>query len=57
VLAALGLPAWLYLTTSDPEERLLLGAVARKALEVRDTLDRNLAVQIVNTYAKAVKRG
>ena len=52
-MAVLGLPAWRYLTTDDREERLLLRALAERALHVRDVLDRNLAVHIVNTYGKA----
>lgn len=52
-MALLGLPAERYLYTDDREERLLWTAVAERALHVYDTLQRNLAAHIVNTYAKA----
>jgi hypothetical protein len=55
-LALLGLPAWRYATSRDPDERLLLKAAARRALELQDSLQRNLAVHIVNTYTKSQRR-
>jgi hypothetical protein len=55
-MAVLGLPAMRFLTTRDREERLLLLAVAERAVHVHDVMMRNLAVHIVNTYAKA-RRG
>jgi hypothetical protein len=55
-MAVLGLPAWRYLTTRDREERLLLLALAERAVHVYDVLQRNLAVHIVSTYAKAQRR-
>lgn len=51
-----GLPGWLYLTTTDKEVRAVLHALAQTAEEVRQRLDRNLAVECVNAYAKAVRR-
>ncbi len=56
-LALLGLPAWLFLTTRDPEERIILTAVARRAQEMLDVQQQNLAVHIVNNYVKARRRG
>lgn len=52
-MAILGLPAWRFLTTRDREEKLLLLAVAERAVRVHDVMQRNLAAHIVNTYAKA----
>jgi len=52
-MAVLGLPAWRYLTTPDREERLLLLALAERAVHVHDVMARNIAAHIVNTYAKA----
>ena len=56
-LAACGLPAWEYLTTSDTETRLLLAAVAHRTLETRERLDRNLAAYVIDALAKATRRG
>jgi len=53
MLAILGLPAMRYLTTPDREERLLYHALAEAGTRLYDTLQRNLAAHIVNTYAKA----
>lgn len=55
-MAVLGLPAMRFLTTRDREERLLLLALADRVLRVHDRLQRQLAVHIVNAYAKA-RRG
>lgn len=52
-LAVLGLPAERYLTTTDADERLVLGALARKGAQVLDTLQRNQAVHIANAMVKA----
>lgn len=57
LLAALGLPAWTFLTTGDNEERVLMVAAARRALDVRETLDRNLAAYTIDTLSKALRRG
>jgi hypothetical protein len=51
-MAVMGLPAMRFLTTEDREERLLLLALANRAARVYDLLQRNLAVHIVNAYAK-----
>lgn len=55
IAAAVGLPAWEYLNTSDTEKRLLLSAVAKKALEVRETLDRNHAAYVADAIARAFR--
>lgn len=52
-MAVLGLPAMRYLETDDRDERLLLLAIAERAVVVYDTFQRNLAAHIVNFYAKA----
>jgi hypothetical protein len=57
LLAACGLPAWEYLTTSDTEKRLLLAGVARATVEVRETFDRNLASYVIEALARATRRG
>jgi len=51
-----GLPGWLYLTTPDREVRSVLHALAETAETVKQRHDHNLAVTVINTYAKAVKR-
>lgn len=56
-MAAFGLPAWRYLASGSDQERLLLAAVAERALEIRRRLDQNLAATILNAYARAQKRG
>lgn len=38
-----GAPGWLLVTSSDPAERAALVAVARRAVEIRQGLDRRLA--------------
>jgi len=55
-MAVLGLPAMRFLTTDDREERLLLLALAERAAHVADVMQRNLAVHVVNAYAKASRR-
>jgi hypothetical protein len=52
----MGLPAWRYATTTDPDERMLLAAAARRGLELTDNLQHNLAAHVVNTLAKAWRR-
>ena len=52
-MALFGLPALRFLTTRSRDERLLLLALAQSAARTYDLLQRNLAVHIVNTYAKA----
>jgi hypothetical protein len=52
-MAVLGLPAWRFLRTRDREEKLLLLAVAERAVRVHDAMQRNLAAHIVNAYSKA----
>jgi len=56
ILAVHGLPGWMYLTTPDREVRSVLHALAETAEKVRQRHDHNLAVTVINTYAKAVKR-
>jgi hypothetical protein len=55
VLALHGLPALRFLHTSDPEERLMLLALARRAVELDDARQHNLANHIVNALAKAIR--
>ena len=55
-MAILGLPAMRFLTTDDREERLLLLALAERAVRIYDLMQRNLAAHIVNAYAKAQRR-
>ena len=52
-LCLLGLPGLRYLTTDDEEERLMLRAVATRAGELQDHMQRNLAIHINNVAAKA----
>ena len=54
-LAILGLPAMTFLTTSDRDERLLLGALAAKGVETLDRIQRNQAIHVVNALAKAIR--
>lgn len=39
-MALLGLPAWRYLTTGDPLERLVLEAVAERAVAIHNRANR-----------------
>jgi hypothetical protein len=55
VLALHGLPALRFLRTTDHEERLMLLALARRAAELDETRQRNLATHIVNALAKAIR--
>jgi hypothetical protein len=57
VLALHGLPALRFLETTDPEERLMLIAIARRAQQLDDVRSHNLATNIVNTLAKSMRRG
>jgi hypothetical protein len=57
VLALHGLPALRFLTTHDPEERLMLLALARRAAALDEVRQRNLAAHIVNALGKAFRRG
>ena len=57
VLALHGQPALRYLLADDRDEQLLMEAVARRAVQLDETRRRNLAVEIVNQYAKARRRG
>jgi hypothetical protein len=52
-MAVLGLPAMRFLETTDHDERLLLASLLEQAARYQDNLARNLAVHIVNAYAKA----
>lgn len=56
-MAVFGLPAYRYLTTDDPEERMILYAVARRADALIDAMQRNLAAHIVNNYVRVRRRG
>ena len=56
-LAAYGLPALTYLTTDDPEVRLMLIACLSRAIELDDMRQRNLAVHIANAVARSFRRG
>jgi hypothetical protein len=57
VLAMHGLPALRFLTTDDPEERLILMALAKRAAQLRELEQKNLAVHVVNALGKAMRRG
>lgn len=57
VLALHGLPALRFLKTTDDEERLFLTALGRRAVELHDIEQKNLAAYIVNSLGKAMKRG
>jgi len=39
-MAVLGLPAWRYLTTTDPVERLALRAVLERAVALHNRINR-----------------
>lgn len=52
-MGLVGLPGWRYLETSDPGERLALRALLTQAVRMNDVLQKNLAVHIVNTYARS----
>jgi len=54
-MAALGLPALRFLTTSDRMERLLLLALADATAKAVDELQRQLAHHVIETLAKAVR--
>lgn len=56
MLALRGLPALQFLTTTDPDERLMLIALARRAQQLHEVDQTNLAVLVVNTLAKAMKK-
>ena len=56
VLCLHGLPGVRLLTTLDDEERLMLKALARRAVELQDAMHRNLAAHVVITLAKAMRR-
>jgi hypothetical protein len=53
VLALLGVPPLRFLNTHDREERLMLLALARRAVELDDVRQRNLAVLIANALVRA----
>jgi hypothetical protein len=53
LLCLVGMPGLRYLTTEDEEERLLLAAVARRAVDLHDQMQKNLATHIANAWAKA----
>ena len=46
MLALYGLPAMRFLKTSDREERLMLAAVAKRALQLKEDEHKNLASHI-----------
>ena len=46
-----------FLTTTDPEERMVLVALAHRADELHDLHLRNLATHIVNNYVRVRRRG
>lgn len=54
-MAANGLPAWLWLTTEDDTERMVLMAVGQRAAELRELYERRLAAQVINMLGKAIK--
>lgn len=51
-MAVLGLPAMRFLETTNHDERQTLVALLEHAERYQDRLARNLAVHIVNAYAK-----
>jgi len=56
VLALHGLPALHYMTTTDPEVRLMLTALANRAAQIDNLRQQNLARHIVYELAKAMRR-
>jgi hypothetical protein len=56
-LALRGLPALRYLTTQNDHERVTLMAVAVRAQKLHEIDQRNLAIAIIDTLAKAMRRG
>ena len=56
VLAMHGLPALQLLRSTDPEEVLMLTALAQRAVELDDHRQRSLARHIVNELGRAMKR-
>ena len=57
VLGLRGLPAARFLTTRDPEELVLLTAVAQRSVELHKIEQQNLAALVVNELGKAMRRG
>lgn len=55
-VAVVGLPVERFLYSADPVERLALAAIASRALELVDQLQRNQAVHVVNMLGKAMRR-
>lgn len=45
-----------FLATEDDDERLVLAALARRAVVVQDALMRNQAQHTINALAKALRR-
>jgi hypothetical protein len=52
-LAVLGLPAERYLTTTDNDDRLVLGLLLQSAVNAVDQLQKNQATHIANALVKA----
>lgn len=56
MLALYGLPALRFLYTTDHEVRLMLTALAQRAVALDDVRQQNQARHVVNELAKAMRR-
>ncbi len=54
-MTALGLPGWLYLTTRDPLDHLLLAALAERTASIKEQERKALAVDIANAVGRLFK--
>ena len=54
-MAVHGLPAMKFLTTKDGDERAVLLALLAASEKHRERLDHNLAAEVVNQLAKAMR--
>lgn len=51
-----GIDPMVYLKSDDPVEQIALLAIARHYFEIREDLDRNLAIEVVNQLGQAMKK-
>ncbi len=54
-LGLLGVPASRYIDSTDPDERLLLRAIARRAMQLDEVRQRNQATLTINALGKAMR--
>lgn len=54
-MTAVGLPGWLYVTTRDPLDQLILNALTERARAIKNEENKALAVEIANAFWSAVK--